>query len=323
MSLSKKRLAVLTLSSTLALTIFAQSDNLIQAAETVPPVEIAVADTVTVTFDPNGGTIDQSKQTVEVESGTVVDLPYTWQIGLANPGYSFTGWTVQETGEAIGKYENYTPAQDVTLVAQWEVTKGKVQFYDHSFQISGITLTAADGTIYEMSSTSRTNNYRKWEAEDVPNGSYTVKFTGLTEGAIVDAEITTHHSSFVQIADGAEVMEATFTFEDDKVTTFARAEFHAFYPVTFDAGKRGALPEEGQIRVEAGEAISEVPTVETKKNFVFLGWSLDGETVIDPATVLITEPTTLHAIYGKTNQGNGQIKMDIPGNPNQWLNSEG
>ena len=81
-------------------------------------------DEYTVTFDANGGTLDngESTKTVKVAKGKMVTEPTAPQ----KDGYTFKGW--YQTGKTE-KYEFNTPeTENITLVAKWEVQIGKVEF---------------------------------------------------------------------------------------------------------------------------------------------------------------------------------------------------
>lgn len=81
-----------------------------------PATAQVIPQTVSVTFDPNGGTLPAGfALTIQVPKGDAIDLP----IPLKD-GYLFLGWI---TGEGIHdiRYNNYTPfVRDTTLTAVWK-----------------------------------------------------------------------------------------------------------------------------------------------------------------------------------------------------------
>ncbi len=72
---------------------------------------------VTVTLDPNGGSV--SPQTQDFEWGQ----PGTIAASVARPGYDFVGWNTAQDGNGSTTYangQNTSFTQDTTLYAQWE-----------------------------------------------------------------------------------------------------------------------------------------------------------------------------------------------------------
>lgn len=67
--------------------------------------------------------------------------------------------------------------------------------------------------------------------------------------------------------------------------------------VRYNVGEHGTLTGSATESVQRGKTPSKVPTVTAKDGYKFLGWSLDGTTVVDPTTVTITSATTFTALY--------------------------
>lgn len=74
------------------------------------------------------------------------------------------------------------------------------------------------------------------------------------------------------------------------------------YVVTYKAGDHGKLDGAATERVKRGAYPTAVPTVTANEGYTFLGWSLDGKTVVDPTTVKITKRTTFTALYSEKGQ---------------------
>ncbi len=92
--------------------------------------------------------------------------------------------------------------------------------------------------------------------------------------------------------DGTSVVDpATVTITDD--TTFT-ALWVKVNTVTFNDGTSSTTQS-----VDTGDYPS-VPATPTKDGYRFLGWSLDGSSVVDPTTIAITEDTTFTALWIKT-----------------------
>ena len=188
-----------------------------------------------VEIDTNGGTINEEYLLTEVEKGQNYTLPYGFQSKLAREGYTLTGYTVEGTlidanGEAVTEVSRYTgtytPQSDVKLTANWELTYGKfiVYLYDEnpSAQKDNLTvkLIDEDDTEFELTSNQYSGDYRRWEVENIPNGTYTLSIDGfiIQEGEKSGQPDT--NSKFEVNENGTATVE--FEFADDKPTTFIR-----------------------------------------------------------------------------------------------------
>ena len=71
------------------------------------------------------------------------------------------------------------------------------------------------------------------------------------------------------------------------------------YTVTYDAGEHGKLAEGAKATesVTSGKNPSKVPGITPDEGWSFLGWSLDGKTVVDPKSQKITGNVTFTALY--------------------------
>jgi uncharacterized repeat protein (TIGR02543 family) len=70
--------------------------------------------------------------------------------------------------------------------------------------------------------------------------------------------------------------------------------------VSYEVGENGTIVEGSSSEyVNTGDKPAAVPTVDAKAGYTFMGWSLDKETYVDPATVVINENTTFYAMYQK------------------------
>lgn len=130
-------------------------------------------ETFTITFDPNGGTLNGSK-TKTVSLG---DIVYGKLPTASKTGYSFIGWfTEKEGGEQISSATKII-ASDLTLYAQYADVY-TYTFYDADGDIFKRG-TVAEGELIPMPETSPTK---------APDGQYTYKFShweGYTEGKTV------------------------------------------------------------------------------------------------------------------------------------------
>lgn len=70
--------------------------------------------------------------------------------------------------------------------------------------------------------------------------------------------------------------------------------------VSYEVGENGTIVEGSSSEyVNTGDKPVAVPTVDAKAGYTFMGWSLDKETYVDPATVVINGSTTFYAMYQK------------------------
>lgn len=84
--------------------------NFANITENITVNAVATANTYTVTYDANGGTIEEETQEVTFDEKTTLATPI-------KADYLFNGWTYE--GAAVISGEKWTIADDVTLVANW------------------------------------------------------------------------------------------------------------------------------------------------------------------------------------------------------------
>lgn len=180
-----------------------------------------------ITFDPNGGEMNNELQSVEVPEGVDYQVPYNFTLDLKRPGYTFIGWKMNGEGELLSPYQPIiNVSEDTTLVAQWAETVGKfsIHLYDENPATQNeryaVTLRAEDGTEYVLTSNSYSANYRTWEVEDIPNGTYTLLINGFEVSAGEKFGQNDTTSSIVINEEGTATVELGFV--DDKSTTFIR-----------------------------------------------------------------------------------------------------
>lgn len=76
------------------------------------------------------------------------------------------------------------------------------------------------------------------------------------------------------------------------------------YLVTFKAGANGELAsgESKTQSVDKNATVKSTPAVVAKDGYKFVGWSLDGKTVVDATSQVITKATTFTAVYEKAEE---------------------
>ncbi|MDY3617712.1 S-layer homology domain-containing protein [Agathobaculum sp.] len=77
------------------------------------------------------------------------------------------------------------------------------------------------------------------------------------------------------------------------------------YKVSFNVGDNGKITKgNASAYVNSGSKLTEskIPTVTANDGYKFLGWSLDGKTVVDPTEAKVTKAVTYTALYEKTGE---------------------
>lgn len=71
------------------------------------------------------------------------------------------------------------------------------------------------------------------------------------------------------------------------------------YTVTFSAGKNGTMEGKANVLVNMGGKIAStsVPTIKPMDGYKFVGWSIDGETTVDPTSATVAKDVKYTALY--------------------------
>ena len=96
--------------------------------EDIEVTVVATANEYEVTYDANGGAVTPAKQTVTFGEDETLATP-------TKDGYEFKGWYTQENVAVTG--ENWSIANDVTLVAKWEEIKQDAEIVKVTFKQDG------------------------------------------------------------------------------------------------------------------------------------------------------------------------------------------
>ena len=220
--------------------------------------------TMSVTFDPNGGTLIGDSQ-----KNVVFDAPYGTLPTATRVGYTFNGWfTAQAGGMRILETTVVTNATAHTLYAQWSAMTVSVTFDPNGGTLVGTSpITYTFGEAYSKMPTATRTGYSF-------NGWYTEQ------------------------AGGTLVTDTTTVTNASNHTLYAHWTANIRF-VTFDANG-GAIDGEPFVTkpVTVGEAYGELP-VATRSGFTFSGWytELDAGTLITAASV-VTNPLD-HTLYAK------------------------
>ena len=255
-------------------------------------------------------TINDEYVSTEVSDGMDYKLESRFRLGLTNPGYTLTGYTVDGTlldanGNAVTQINHYTgtytPESDVTLNPIWEVTSGGFRALIHDDAPGDqtnkytVTLVAEDGTEYPLSSRQYGANSRTWTVDGVPNGTYTLVTDGynMTDATKFGQSDTT--SDFVINDNGTATVELTYV--DNKSTTFIRynifgEEVVATYPVGIEVrGVNGRRTDDVRIFVQDADGV----VFEGSFND-YLQWFTNDELVEGTYKITLQTPSGTYAV---------------------------
>lgn len=187
--------------------------------------------TYTVTYDPNGGTLDGDK-TQTKEYGKA--LPLTTKATRTN--YAFKGWATSKSGSvAYASGTNYTANASVTLYAVWELSYVKPKISSFSVTRCNSSGTAtADGVYARVKftwSSSVSNSKALIEWKDTATQSKTINLSG-TSGTVNE------------VIGGAFSADKTYsisaTIDDGKdPQSFTKSIFSVAFAIDVLAGGKG------------------------------------------------------------------------------------
>ena len=219
------------------------------------------ANTYTVKFDVNGGTVTPAEQTVTYGS-TYGELPT-----LTREGYTFAGWfTEQNGGTKVMADTKVTTAKNHTLYAYW-----MQNIYDVSFDANG------GKEAYEPKKVRYGDTYKEFPPEPTRIGYefagwFTEKDGGNDKPVKVDTKVTASHTLY-----------AHWTAKK--------------YTVKFNANGGTVEPADAEMTVTYGNPYGKLPEP-TRKGYTFVGWFTNpngGTQVKEDAEVTTAADRTLHA----------------------------
>ena len=216
------------------------------------------ANTLTVYYDANGGSVSPSSKNV------IYDGTYGTLARPSRAGYTFLGWyTSRSGGTQISSTTKVTSTTDHTLYAHWQVNSYTVTF---------------DGTGGTPSYSSKTVTYDS-SYGSLPTASYTgYDFLGW----------------YTSISGGSQVTSSTTVKNAYNHTLYARWSAKS-YTVTFDANGGSVSPSSKSITY--GSTYGTLPTP-SRTGYIFAGWYTSisgGEYVSSTSTVNKAYSHTLYA----------------------------
>ena len=291
------------------------------------------ANTYTITFDPNGGEVSSTTQTVTYDSAYTLPTP-TWA------GHTFSGWYDGNSEVASGVW---TTTTNLTLTAQWDVDVYYISYnlnggenassnpyaytVNDSFELAApirtgyaflgwtydgqttptMTVSVAAGTTGDISYTAN------WEIID-----YTVTLDA-NGGDVSSTFITVNYNTFYTLptptrtgyifdgwySDSTQYSDGTWTELADVTLTalWTANEYTVKYDdvierndtlsITFDYNYSDSIST--IVELQNGDVL-EYPTVPTREGYAFAGWYTTADcTVMYDFSGTITENITLYA----------------------------
>ena len=107
----------------------------------------ASATSYTMTFDPNGGTLNGSA-TYSIEYGQSYKTVLGGIPGATREGYTLTGWYCEKYGYTLSLSDTYSVNENVTFKAVWTLNAADYPTGTYSTTASWLTLRAGPGTSY-------------------------------------------------------------------------------------------------------------------------------------------------------------------------------
>jgi len=217
----------------------------------------ATANTYTVTFDPNGGSVSPTSKTVTYNS-TYGDLPTP-----SRTGYTFNGWYTSATGGSqVSASTKVTTASNHTLYAHWTANTYTVTFDPNGGSVSPTSKTVTYNSTYG----------------DLPTPSRTgYTFTGW----------------YTSATGGSQVSASTKVTTTSNHTLYAHWTVNT-YTVTFDPNGGSVSPTSKTVTYNS--TYGDLPTP-TRTNYTFAGWytSASGGSKVTSSTKVTTASN--HTLY--------------------------
>lgn len=232
---------------------------------------VFVLKSYTITWNPNGGTVDPTS-TTKTHGSTLGTLPTPTRAADAQYTYTFKGWFTAATG-GIQVSASTTVTGNVTYYAQWTAN---IRSYTATFNGNG------GGT---PSSSSISKNYGEAigtlpTCSRAADNTYTYAFAGWFD--------TSATSGGTQLT--------TTTKVTSNKTWYARwTATYRIYTVTLDGN--GGTPSQSSSSFYYNEALGTLPTV-TRTGYTFKGWSTSANGPVNVnTTTKVTGDVTYYAIW--------------------------
>ncbi|MDO4269665.1 MAG: S-layer homology domain-containing protein [Eubacteriales bacterium] len=282
----------------------------------------AVVTNVTIDDDKNEITFTKNADTALTYEYTVNNGTNWYPVKLDGKVIGITGGTyantdvqirVAETAEAkagsgvAANSGSFTvPAQVTGTPADLALTKGvqsiKAEWSDYANTVSN-TKPAAKYMVYVYDGNVAISK-TEVAAPDPLTGKVSTTLTGLTGGKTYGVAVSAVVND-TQDYEGDQCGVATATPDSSAPSPSGGGGGGGTtsYKVTFSAGADGKITKGGEtVYVNSGSKLAKdkLPAVTANDGYKFLGWSLDGKTVVDPTEAKVTKAVTYTALYEKT-----------------------
>lgn len=166
------------------------------------------ANTYTVTFDVNGGSVSPTSKTVTYDS-TYGDMPTATRIG-----YTFDGWyTASSGGSKVTSATSITTASALTLHAHWTANTYTVTFDPNGGSVSPTSKTVTYGAAYGALPTPTCGSYRFDGWFTAPSGGIKISDASTFLG-VTNITIYAHWTCLITLdANGGDVSPSTIIFD--------------------------------------------------------------------------------------------------------------
>lgn len=291
-----------------------------------------VATDITVTFNPNGGTVSIGSKTVK--TGGIYGSP--WPSTATRAGYSFNGWyTSLEGGTVVTATTTVTEKVSHTLFAHWTPNNITVTFNPNGGSVSPTTKSYTVGGTYtempnptrdgyefdgwytnssegepvveydEITQTSSHSLYAHWTAKAIP-----VTFNGNGGTASEEARTVTFNSTYGTLptasrsgynfkgwftaATGGKQISSSSTVTEKTAHTLYAQWTEINVTVSFDAN--GGSVSKSSAQVTVGQPYGTLPEP-SRTGYKFDGWFTDKTdgTLVESTTNVSTQ--TAHTLY--------------------------
>lgn len=200
-------------------------------------------DMFTITYNPQGGTLEEGDTSAECKWGVAVETPTP----AINTESTFAGWYLE--AECTTSFDGVMPAENTTVYAKW--TKAAVYNIDFDSNEGEGTMSVQTIPIGDTQKLSKNTYTRKG-----------YKFLGWGDNVTSDV-----------VYDDEELVTDLTTTADDTITLYAQWEIIT-YTITYENGGTPPNPPNKATYTIEEEVLFSAPTLEGSR---FLGWHTDAE----------------------------------------------
>ena len=264
-----------------------QEDPDSESPQETPKPDSPQEKTYTIYFEPYGGTIEKSSQSVTTTNSVeIVSLFTVEQLGLRREGYEFVGWALSsDTNEVL-----YTDGMTITLSGDMLLYAVWQEITEPSYTYT-ITFDANGGEIQITSQTVTTTN----SVEIV--SLFTVEQLGLRrEGYEFVGWAMTSDATEITYTDGADIMLT------DNILLYAVWKEYCTLILDANGGSfMSWFENERTVEKNTSVELALVQSTLIRDKYIFLGWATSADTTeityAKDAIITLTDNITLYAVW--------------------------